>query len=96
MLWKFGEKAQEKKNSEAVEGKVECYEGNWENDMRNGYGKLTEKNGIIYEGQWWNNKKHGTGSLIWQNAVKKFVGEFKEDFIDGEGVIYSYFDGNNY
>ena len=51
MLWKFEEAQEEANSSEAVEGaKVEVYEGNWENDMRNGFGKLAEKNGIIYEG----------------------------------------------
>jgi len=40
--------------------------------------------------------REGLGSLVQPNGLKKFVGQFKDDYIEGEGVIYSYFDGSNY
>ena len=40
--------------------------------------------------------REGLGSLVQPNGPKKFVGQFKDDYMDGEGVLYSYFDGSKY
>jgi len=38
------------------------YEGQMENQMCNGYGKLYDTNGeLLYDGQWVNNMSHGEG-----------------------------------
>ena len=34
----------------------DCYEGNWVNNLRDGFGKLIRKNGDYYEGEWSNDK----------------------------------------
>ena len=36
------------KNGEIINDKLGTYVGDWENDMRNGFGTFTEKNGNIY------------------------------------------------
>lgn len=33
------------------------YTGEWNNNKRNGYGKLIQKNCLIYDGQWIDNKR---------------------------------------
>ena len=35
------------------------YEGNYENDLKNGFGILKHANGDIYEGNWKDDNKHG-------------------------------------
>lgn len=37
------------------------YEGEYKNDVKNGYGVYTYANGDVYEGQWQDGKKHGRG-----------------------------------
>lgn len=40
------------------------YEGNWSNDLMDGYGKLYYKNGnIAYEGHWKENLFNGEGKV---------------------------------
>ena len=40
---------------------------------------------LIYEGDWHNDKKHGFGTF--NTNVGTYVGEFKEDFFDGNGTM---------
>ena len=44
-------------NSIEIDKKCDIYEGNWENDKKNGYGKMTYSDGTIYEGEWENDEK---------------------------------------
>lgn len=39
------------------------YNGEYQNDMKNGTGKYIFQNGSIYEGLWKNNKRVGKGKL---------------------------------
>ena len=40
------------------------FEGQWKDDLRNGYGRLTfAKAGDFYEGEWQNDTMHGRGVL---------------------------------
>eukprot|EP01043_Picozoa_sp_COSAG02_P067462 COSAG02_NODE_10850_length_1846_cov_1.447624_2_plen_127_part_00 len=39
------------------------YEGNWKNDKRHGFGRMTHSNGDVYEGDWENGKQCGTGKV---------------------------------
>jgi hypothetical protein len=44
-------------NSIEIDKKCDIYEGNWKNDKKNGYGKMTYSDGTIYEGEWENDEK---------------------------------------
>ena len=37
------------------------YEGEYENDLKNGRGKYTYPNGDVYDGEWKDGKRHGKG-----------------------------------
>jgi len=55
------------------------YEGDWQNDKQNGYGRMIHLDGDVYEGQWKDNKAHGKGR--YQHADgSTYDGEWKEDF----------------
>ena len=38
------------------------YQGEWHENMANGYGRLIHADGDIYEGQWNNDKAQGKGN----------------------------------
>ena len=52
------------------------YEGDWKNDMRDGFGKSTFFNSDTYEGEWYFNKKHGIGEYRWADG-RIYKGEWK-------------------
>ena len=81
------------------------YDGNWENDARSGFGKLTQppvkknKHGetgypAIYEGHWANNLKSGLGTKMYHDG-SVYTGEWDNDAINGKGKM-QYSDGDVY
>ncbi len=62
------------------------YEGEWQNDKRNGRGTYKYKNGQVYVGTWLNDKRHGQGTYTFPNG-EKYVGEFKDGDYHGLGTI---------
>lgn len=44
------------------------YDGQWENDVKNGAGEMTLFSGMKYKGNYENNKKHGKGWLYYSNG----------------------------
>ena len=45
----------------------DIFDGEWNNDMKEGKGKLTYKNGTIFEGTWKGDKRDGEG--VFKNAI---------------------------
>ncbi len=70
------------------------YEGSWEDDMINRYGRYDFANGKSYLGYWKNNKWHGWGKFIWPNG-DTYEGCWKEGNFDGPGT-YTFANGNKY
>lgn len=62
------------------------YEGNYENDMRHGYGKYTYADGGVYEGLWKDDKKCGYGRRSYSNGYK-YNGLWKDDMKEGKGIF---------
>ena len=80
-------------------GTEECdeykYEGNFNNDMKNGEGFLVyAKSGDKYKGEFKDDKITGKGSYIWANG-DSYTGDFIEGKMHGKGV-YKWPDGNEY
>jgi len=50
------------------------YEGEWDDDMLNGYGRLIYSNGDMYEGEWWNNQCYGKGFKIDYDTKATYTG----------------------
>jgi hypothetical protein len=44
------------------------YEGEWEDGMMRGNGKMTHVIGNMYEGEWKDDKKHGRGKYAYANG----------------------------
>lgn len=66
------------------------YYGEINNEVYNGYGRLTFNNGAIYAGEWVDGKLNGQGTSILSNG-DVYNGEFKDGKCDGYGklVLYS-------
>lgn len=60
------------------------YEGEIENNLFSGNGKMIYKDGRTYEGEWSKGNKDGNGCLTWSDR-SKYWGHFKNDMINGEG-----------
>jgi len=84
---------------------IKKYDGNWDDDMMNGMGKLewyhlvpisakpTDfiMNGTSYTGEFKNNKMEGKGIVLIGNG-NRYEGDFKNNTIEGHGV-YTYKNG---
>ena len=44
------------------------FEGNYENDLKNGFGIYKDINGAYYEGEYKDDYMHGKGKYIWENG----------------------------
>ena len=67
------------------------YDGNWENNVANGYGVYTFSDGEKYEGSWKDDKKHGHGIYSFASGGK-LEGNWQDDKKRGE-FIYTRDDG---
>ena len=71
------------------------YEGNFQNDMKNGKGKINFINtGDFYEGEFTNDKITGYGKYIWANK-HQYIGDFIDGEMNGKGK-YKWPDGSEY
>ncbi|KAG2378295.1 hypothetical protein C9374_008438 [Naegleria lovaniensis] len=61
------------------------YEGNFENDIINGKGKMTWANGAQYEGDFVKGQMEGIGVYIWPNKTQKYEGTFVNNKMHGKG-----------
>ncbi|GGG15667.1 hypothetical protein GCM10007425_07480 [Lysinibacillus alkalisoli] len=60
----------------------------WQN--RQGFGKLYEDNEaseLLYEGYYFDDMRHGKG-ILYEQGIKVAEGQFKENVMQGEGVLY--------
>ena len=62
------------------------FEGNYENNLKNGYGKMTWSNGDVYEGNWENGDQNGYGKITWSSG-DVYEGNWKNDYQNGYGKI---------
>ena len=58
------------------------------NNLFEGKGKLTFKDGRMYEGDFKSGKKEGQGTMVFPNG-NKYIGQWKDDVQHGIGVHYS-------
>jgi uncharacterized protein (TIGR02145 family) len=72
----------------------ETYEGECENGLKNGKGKLNYLDGSVYDGEWKVDKFHGKGKFIAPNGFF-YEGDWKEDEFDGKGKV-TYADSSVY
>jgi hypothetical protein len=64
------------------------YEGNYEKDLKNGYGKDFKDGLIWYDGTWKKGKRSGQGKLYNENGIIVYDGKWDDDLYDGKGKLY--------
>ena len=64
------------------------YVGYYKDFKKNGAGILTFSNGDYYEGDFVNDIKDGEGIYYYYEERKKYVGIWKDDFMEGEFFVY--------
>ena len=72
--------------SEFASGDV--YEGEFQENLFRGRGKMTYANGNFYEGEWADDKKHGKGTFTYASGAVE-VGCYEADAPVGQGVQWS-------
>ena len=70
------------------------YQGNWENDMRSGYGTSTYPDGGKYEGNFVKNLRSGNGVYTHTDG-SAYVGAWENDMKEGKG-IFTWADGTKF
>jgi len=70
------------------------YEGDWQEDMMNGFGIFTFFSGSKYEGYFEKNLFHGQGTYTWADG-KRFYGDYRDGKRNGYGK-QEYKNGNTY
>lgn len=53
-------------------------DGDWVNDKRHGWGKMTFVRGLTYEGEWNNDKTEGFGVCVYENG-DQYSGDWLQD-----------------
>lgn len=65
------------------------YTGQFQNSQRHGQGKMTYADGNVYEGTFFMGKKQGSeGSMFFASSGDRYVGAWKNDQPNGQGVYY--------
>lgn len=76
----------------------QSYQGEWKNNLKDGYGIQQYANGNKYEGQWSESRRHGEG-VLWAKVGSKlrkvYTGGWLDDKKHGEGT-YFYQGGDSY
>lgn len=78
----------------AFENGVLYYDGEWQDDMRSGYGKEYYSDGVLkYQGyrkiEYHNSYRAGLGKSFFPNGVIEYDGEWSDNMRHGEGIGYS-------
>ena len=68
------------------------YEGEWENNRRDGIGFEQYQDGSWYKGEFQNGQRHGIGTYFWNDGTQ-YEGELKNNALEGYG-IYTFKDGS--
>lgn len=86
------------KNAQQGYGVEECaetrYEGTFFNNLKEGRGIFSWKQGSVYEGEFHNNKIHGEGTYKWDDG-RVYTGQWVESTMCGNGIT-TWPDGRRY
>ncbi|CAD8166475.1 unnamed protein product [Paramecium octaurelia] len=75
LIWPFQENQKQQ----------EQYEGEFYNNLFEGYGVYKWSDGKVYEGGWKEGKRHGYGK--YQGLSQQYEGEFQNDLYQGQGIL---------
>uniref|UniRef100_A0A8C9IYH2 MORN repeat containing 1 n=2 Tax=Panthera tigris TaxID=9694 RepID=A0A8C9IYH2_PANTA len=63
-----------------------CYEGELSHGVREGYGRLVDRDGQAYWGWFHDNQRHGQGHMVFRNG-DEYEGDWVRDQRQGHGVL---------
>ncbi|XP_072125237.1 radial spoke head 10 homolog B isoform X1 [Mobula birostris] len=61
------------------------YQGDWVNNVREGWGIRRYKSGNVYEGEWKNFTRHGEGTMSWISTNEEYTGQWENGIQHGFG-----------
>ncbi|XP_067912684.1 radial spoke head 10 homolog B isoform X2 [Heterodontus francisci] len=62
------------------------YQGDWVNNVREGWGIRRYKSGNVYEGEWKNFQRHGEGTMSWISTNEEYAGQWENGIQHGFGT----------
>ncbi|XP_019368423.1 PREDICTED: radial spoke head 10 homolog B2-like [Gavialis gangeticus] len=62
------------------------YDGDWVNNIKEGWGIRCYESGNIYEGQWEKNVRHGEGRMRWLTINQEYTGQWANGIQHGFGT----------
>ncbi|XP_067859868.1 radial spoke head 10 homolog B isoform X1 [Heptranchias perlo] len=62
------------------------YQGDWVNNVREGWGIRRYRTGNVYEGQWKNFARHGEGTMSWISTNEEYTGQWENGIQHGFGT----------
>nr|XP_014345348.1 PREDICTED: radial spoke head 10 homolog B isoform X2 [Latimeria chalumnae] len=68
------------------ENETSWYEGDWVNNIKEGWGIRRYKSGNVYEGQWKDNLRNGEGTMRWIKANEQYSGQWVNGIQHGYGT----------
>ena len=57
---------------------VSYYDGDWVDNVRQGFGTRRYPSGNIYEGMWYKNQRHGVGTMHWFDRNQSYTGNWED------------------
>ena len=64
------------------------YEGEFENNKKEGYGIYSWEAGHMYKGKYHNNLRHGYGEMFWSDNTF-YKGQWENDLQHGSGELFT-------
>ncbi|XP_048408576.1 radial spoke head 10 homolog B isoform X2 [Stegostoma tigrinum] len=62
------------------------YQGDWVNNVREGWGTRRYKSGNVYEGEWKGFQRHGEGTMSWISTNEEYTGQWQNGLQHGFGT----------
>ncbi|GCC28060.1 hypothetical protein chiPu_0006486 [Chiloscyllium punctatum] len=62
------------------------YQGDWVNNVREGWGTRRYKSGNVYEGEWKGFQRHGEGTMSWISTNEEYTGQWQNGLQNGFGT----------
>lgn len=57
---------------------VSYYDGDWVDNVRQGFGTRRYPSGNVYEGMWYRNRRHGLGTMQWFDRNQSYTGNWED------------------
>ena len=57
---------------------VSYYDGDWLDNVRQGYGVRRYASSNVYDGMWYKNRRHGLGTMHWFDRSQSYTGSWED------------------